>query len=423
MLHCCCMLTLLSQTILSGSDPEVSGVSVSESKGAKPHHHPLPLPMERAGVRPQRYYLVSDPTKVPAYLICAASDLPLPEIMMTLEQRLDALVQLGDYIREALSSEDTDLQAVIQRAYIENPWFTPTNTRDALIAISERMLTRSALIQWLSNYTLLKEKRRVALIMAGNLPLVGFHDWLCVFIAGHRAKVKLSDKDKLLLPFLIKKMAEFAFESWAETEFIAESDTLKNFDAVIATGSNNTARYFEQYFGAYPHIIRRNRNAVAVLSGQEDKDSLLALGIDITAYFGLGCRNVSKIYVPQGYNFEPLLTALHEYRDLVVHNKYKNNFDYNMTLLILNQTPFMNNGCVILLENEAFTSRIANLHYTFYQNEDELHTHLVAHRDEIQCIATQMSWPDLPVVAFGHTQQPGLSDYPDGVDVMAFLCQ
>jgi hypothetical protein len=341
--------------------------------------------------------------------------------MMTLEQRLDALVQLGDYLLEALATEAPDLQAVIQQSYLENAWFTPDNTRQALRAIAQQMLNREALTTWVAHYAPPAKKQHVALVMAGNLPLVGFHDWLCVFVSGHRAKVKLSDKDKLLLPFLVKKMAEFAFESWAETEFVAEGDTLGQFDAVIATGSNNTARYFEQYFGKYPHIIRRNRNAVAVLDGTESDAELLALGHDVTAYFGLGCRNVSKIYVPQGYSFEPLLSALHEYRDLVLHNKYKNNFDYNMTLLILNQTPFLNNGCVILLENEAFTSRIANLHYEYYSDTDTLHSHLLQHREAIQCVATHVALSGLPVLPFGGTQQPGLFDYPDGVDVMAFL--
>ncbi len=340
---------------------------------------------------------------------------------MTLHERLDLLAELGHYLR---SNGDDDLESVIEQAYIENKWFTPENTRTALQSIAEAFLYREKLATWAAQYTIdnqLHPQKTVGLIMAGNIPLVGFHDWLCVFVAGHRAKVKLSDKDKRLLPFLVKKMGEWAYESWEYTEFLTENDRLQGFDAVIATGSNNSARYFEQYFGKYPHVIRRNRNGIAVLNGLETIAELYALGRDIFTYFGLGCRNVSKLYVPHGYHFDTLLEALHEYREIVNHNKYKNNFDYNLTLLLLNQTPYMNNGCLLLREETSLQARIASVHYEYYDDLYDLDKLLASKSEEIQCVVSNVKLNQIPVLPFGKTQEPSLHDYPDGVDVMEFL--
>lgn len=342
---------------------------------------------------------------------------------MTRSERLDLLAELGFYLRTALP-DDPELGAVIQRAYLENRWFTPENTRQALESIANQMLDRSRLEAWLSHYELPdhpQPKRTIGIVMAGNLPLVGFHDWLCVFVFGDRAKIKLSEKDRALLPFLIWKMGQWEHQSKAYTEFCAEGEPLRGFDAVLATGSNNTARYFEQYFGKYPHVIRRNRNAVAVLDGSETTADLVALGRDVFDYFGLGCRNVSKLYVPHGYNFEPLLEALHEYRELANHDKYKNNFDYNLTLFLLNQMPYLNNGCVILREDPSLSSRIAALHYEYYGDADELADELARRREEIQCVVGRMQLNGQKLIPFGQSQQPGLSDYPDGVDVINWL--
>lgn len=341
--------------------------------------------------------------------------------LLTLRERLDLLAELGHYLR---GGGDTELDAAIRESYLENRWFTEDNTRQALAAIADAFLDRDKLEAWAAHYpvgTTPHPDKTIGLVMAGNIPLVGFHDWLCVFVAGQRAKIKLSDKDKRLLPLLVKKMGEWAPESWEYTEFVAENDALRGFDAVIATGSNNTARYFEQYFGKYPHIIRRNRNAVAVLSGTETMAELYALGRDIFTYFGLGCRNVSKIYVPHGYHFDTLLEALHEYRDIVLHDKYKNNFDYNLTLLVLNQVRYHNNGCLLLTENTALPSRIALVHYEYYDDLADIDRLLAEKRDEIQCVVSHIHLRDFQSLPFGQSQQPGLSDYPDGVDVMAFL--
>lgn len=340
---------------------------------------------------------------------------------LTLTERLDVLAELGHYLQ---SGGDADLDAVIRRAEAENRWFTEEYIREALKSIAEAFLDREQLKNWAGAYPIPSETypaKTIGVVMAGNIPLVGFHDWLCIFTFGYRARVKLSEKDKVLLPFLVKKMGEWAPESWSRTEFLAEGDHMTGIDAMIATGSNNSARYFEQYFSRYPHIIRRNRNAVAVLDGRETTADMYALGFDIFAYFGLGCRNVSKLYVPRGYRFDPLLEALHEYRDLAHHDKYKNNFDYNLTLLVLNNVPYYNNGCVLLHEDPSLLSRIASLHYEYYENPAGLARELASRQDEIQCIIGKMPLENLQILPFGHSQLPGLTDYPDGVDVMAFL--
>ena len=350
--------------------------------------------------------------------------LPLKNILvLTLHERLDLLAELGHYLR---SGGDAELDDAVRKSYLENRWFTEENTRNALNAIAETMLDREKLEAWARQYPISNiphPDKTVGLIMAGNIPLVGFHDWLCVFVAGRRAKVKCSDKDKRLLPLLVKKMGEWKHESWEYTEFVPENEPIRGFDAVIATGSNNTARYFEQYFVKYPHIIRRNRNAVAVLNGLETLPDLLALGRDVFSYFGLGCRNVSKLYVPHGYHFDALLEALHEYRDIVNHDKYKNNFDYNLTLLLLNQVPYKNNGCLLLKEDAALSSRIASVHYEYYDDLFDIDRLLAEKKEEIQCVVSNMPLQDFAVLPFGKSQEPGLSDYADGVDVMRFLTE
>jgi hypothetical protein len=343
---------------------------------------------------------------------------------MLLTERIDLLVELGHYLLQ--EETDADLEKAIRKSYAENQWFTPENQQNALKAIGDKMLKREALENWAKRYAIGNHEhpqRNIALIMAGNIPLVGFHDWLCVFLAGERAVVKLSDKDPYLMPFLTDKLGDWNFESREYTHYVTEGEKLHSFDAVVATGSNNTARYFQQYFGKYPHIIRHNRNSVALLNGQESLADLYALGRDIFSYFGLGCRNVSKIYVPQGYDFEPLLEALHEYREIIHHNKYKNNFDYNMTLLVLNNVKYMNNGCLILQEETSLSSRIASLHYEFYHTAEDLEQKINAHLPDIQCVVGNMPLLCAPVLPFGQTQEPGLTDYPDGVDVMQFLLQ
>jgi len=335
---------------------------------------------------------------------------------MDLKSRIEILAYLG----KQLEQPSEQLTAVIRQTYIHNSWFTTENTQKALTGIRKAFLQKEALEKWTKQYALNDSIRPkvLALILAGNIPLVGFHDVLCVFIAGHRAKIKLSEKDKFLLPYLVKIMADKDPRVESYFEFITR---LNDYDAVIATGSNNSARYFDAYFGKSPNIIRRNRNAVAVLNGQENENQLADIADDILAYFGLGCRNIAKIYVPQEYNFDPLLEALHEHNQLVMHNKYKNNFDYNYTLLILNKVPYKANGCILLTEDPSLQSRIASLHYEYYSELEDLEKELEERREEIQCVISTQDLAAWKVIPPGQAQKPALTDYADGVDTLQFL--
>ena len=335
---------------------------------------------------------------------------------MNLNERIEALVDLGKY----LARNDEQLQAVVASTYIQNRWFTEENIYLAINAIIKDYLQPEKLKNWLSNYTIQKNNDQITigLILAGNIPLVGFYDMMCTFLAGYKSKIKLSEKDKLLLPFFIKVMEERNSELADYFEFV---ERLEDFDAVIATGSNNSSRYFEAYFGKYPNIIRKNRNAVAILNGKESRDQLLALGNDVFQYFGLGCRNVSKLYLPRGFDFKPLLEAFHEFKEIVLNDKYKNNFDYNYTLLILNKIKYEANGCIMMTENESLQSRIAQLHYEYYEKTAELEEKINEKTDEIQCVVGEMSISNIKTIPFGKAQIPGLQDYADGVDVLDFL--
>lgn len=335
---------------------------------------------------------------------------------MNLTDRINTLVQLG----AALLKPDEKLTELIRASYRYNNWFTQENYKQAIHNIATQMLTRPALESWIEKYNIPDRRipETIGLVMAGNIPLVGFHDLLCTFVAGHRAQIKLSEKDKLVLPYLLERMA--SYDSRA-TEYFELTDRLENFDRVIATGSDNTARYFNAYFAKYPHIIRKNRNAIAILNGKETTAELYNLGKDIFTYFGLGCRNVSKIYVPVDYNFEPLLEQLHEYRKIIEHPKFKNNFDYNFTLLILNKIKYHSNGCLLIWENEQLQSRIASLHFEYYKNEEDLRQKLEKVKDQIQCIVSAEPIFDYPHILLGKAQEPGLADYADGVDTLEFL--
>ena len=339
--------------------------------------------------------------------------------MLLLQERLDLLTQLGERLRQPDAYRD----AVMKRAEFNNGWLTLANQQAMMDSIATQMLDPQALRTWVSQYDLPplpEHQRTVGIVMAGNLPLVGFHDWLCVFVAGHRAQIKLSDKDKYLLPYVFKVLNAINPHF---SEYYQLVEKLADFDAVIATGSNNSARYFEAYFGKYPHIIRKNRTAVAVLTGAETTEELQRLGEDVFRYFGLGCRNVSKLYLPEGYALDPLLEALHTHREIVIHSKYKNNFDYNFAVRTLNKAPFRANGCVMLIENEALHAGVATLHYEFYADLQYLENHLIAVRDDIQVVVSHLEIPGLRVVPFGKAQKPELDDYADGVDTVAFLRQ
>ena len=332
---------------------------------------------------------------------------------MNLKERIDLMVRLGEHILAG----DELLEAWMSRTYHNNKWFTLENQKDSANAIATRFLNRTNLEKWTADYSLEpKVSKSVGLILAGNIPMVGFHDVLSTFIAGHKAKVKLSDKDPFVLLYLFELMAKWVPES---SDYFKVVDKLKDFDAVIATGSNNTARYFNSYFKHVPNIIRANRSSVAILDGAETADDVSALGNDIFRYFGLGCRNVSKLYVPEGYDFQFLMEGLHEFRKIVLNDKYKNNFDYNYALFEINRTPYINNGCLLLLEDASLHSRIASLHYEFYKDQEDLKGKIEAIQDDLQCAVSRTG--DGGFIPFGKAQEPELWDYADGVDTLKFL--
>ncbi|HMQ60167.1 MAG TPA: acyl-CoA reductase [Flavilitoribacter sp.] len=335
---------------------------------------------------------------------------------MQLADRIALLARLGDYLR----SKDERLEAVIHRTSFTNLWFTKENQWKAVEAIAEQWLRSEKLEQWLSRYEIPPETdaKKVGLVLAGNIPLVGFHDVVSVFATGHKAVIKLSEKDPYLLPFLVKVITEMDGRAAPYFRFV---DRLEGFDAVIATGSNNSSRYFEAYFGKYPHIIRKNRNGIAILTGAETPEELAALGEDIFRYFGLGCRNVSKLYVPEGYDFEPLMETLHEYRQIVLHDKYRNNFDYNTAIAMLNKTAYLSNGCLVLMEDPGIVSPIAAAYYQFYSDIETVEKEILERSEEIQLVTARPGVLSSPTLPFGTAQEPALWDYADGVDTVAFL--
>jgi len=335
---------------------------------------------------------------------------------MQIQDRIDLFTKLGAYIED----RPEVLEGAVQKAYYENRWFAPAQVWESLDAIRAGFLKPEKLSEWANHYALSNpvDEKTIGLVLAGNIPLVGFHDVLCVLIAGHRAKVKLSDKDRVLIPFLMKKLTEWDERINAYFDFVPQ---LQGFDAIIATGSTNTSRYFEHYFNKYPHIIRKNRHAIGILTGNESVNQLQDLSEDIFKYFGLGCRNVSKIYIPDQFQFEPLLETLHERNDVILHNKYKNNYDYNTALFLLNSEPYLATGAVLLREDTSLHSRIATLHYEYYQSLSDLQSKLNAQEEQIQLIVSSMEIPGFETFNFGAAQHPGLMDYADGVDVIQWL--
>jgi hypothetical protein len=332
-----------------------------------------------------------------------------------MEQAIDNLVALGNRLKtEGITDE------MIAKAAGKNPWFVESFIRYALKALEEEMLSKRKLNEWLGRYQLKPVNKRVGLIFAGNVPLTGFHDFLCCYVAGCSMKIKLSSKDDTLFPGILNLLAEI---DPAVNKLVEIVERLKDFDAVIATGSNNTNRYFEYYFRKYPKILRKNRNAVAILTGEETPDELRGLAGDIFTYFGFGCRNVSKIYVPQGYDVRQLYPHFDTYKWMHGHTRYMNNYDYNCTLLLLNKTPFTSNEIVMLAENTSIPSPIATVHYEFWHDENLLHDNLHRQAEKIQCIVSSnpQKWNLAGSAKMGQAQHPQLWDYADGVDTMEFL--
>ena len=334
--------------------------------------------------------------------------------ILTSNQRIAAFEALG----HIMAKPDEQLSALISSAHQDNAWFTPKSAQMALSAIAG-MLNKRDLGKWLENETGNTgiRMRSIGLILAGNIPIVGFHDILCVLASGHKALIKLSSQDQKFIPYILNKLVEIEPGFNLQINYI---DRLKDFDAVIATGSNNTSRYFDYYFSKVPHIIRKNRNSVAILNGEESKEELKALGHDIFDYFGLGCRNVSKLYVPKSYNFRKFFESIEEFKPLADHHKYNNNYDYNKSIFLVNQDKHLDNGFLLLKEDSRFVSPLAVLYYEEYQNIEQLGSELLKNEDLIQCIVSNSKLP-LSTVPFGQSQCPSLFDYADGVDTMKFL--
>ena len=328
---------------------------------------------------------------------------------MNVQQRIDLLAQLSNY----LLRDEEEWQAAKHQAYLKNQWFIPQFIELAVESICNEFLDKKILEKLAEDYRVSEPSalKNVGIVMAGNIPLVGFHDFLCVFLSGHRAIIKISSKDDVLLPFLLAKM-----KSWndAFTQYSNLAETLKNCDAYIATGSNNSGRYFDYYFGKYPHIIRRNRTSVALIDGSETEEELQELSDDISLYFGLGCRNVTKLFVPEGYNFIPLLEALKKYDYFIEYNKYKNNYDYQLALLIMANKYYMNNGSVLLAENTSVFAPVAQLNFSYYNSLKETIS-VVQNNNDIQAIAGHGYLP------FGKAQKPCITDFADGSDTLKFL--
>ena len=327
---------------------------------------------------------------------------------MNLPMRIDIAAQLGEYIL----SNSVEWHKTKREASLKNPWFTPGFIDLAVENIVKNFLAKEKLETWTSSYKMeTTEPKKIGIVMAGNIPLVGFHDLLCVFISGNKAFIKTSSKDDVLIKHLVQKLSE-----WYKKidDLVAFGEMLKGCDAYIATGSNNSARYFEYYFKKYPHIIRRNRTSVAILEGNETIEELEKLADDVHLYFGMGCRNVTKIFVTKGYDFIPLLSAFRKYDHFKEHHKYKNNYDYNLALHILNGKFYMTNESVILLENASIFSPISQLNYEFYTDKNAVGKSLKS-LDDLQCTVGH------DYIPFGQAQIPSLSDYADGIDTINFL--
>jgi len=329
---------------------------------------------------------------------------------MNINERIDLMARLGEYF----VMNDEALQSAKEKAHIENPWFSIEFIDLAIENIARYFLQKNLVQAWADAYAFNKNpstQKNIGIVMAGNIPLVGFHDLLCVFISGHTAIVKPSSKDEVLMKHVAEKLFEWNSEA---KNYIVFAERLKNCDAYIATGSNNSSRYFEYYFSKYPNIIRRNRTSVAVLTGEETAAELDLLADDIQLYFGMGCRNVTRLFVPEGYPFIDLLDALRKYNYFADFHKYKNNYDYQLALLIMNRKFYMTNESIILTENESVFSPVSQVNYSFYNESKTLQESLQKNTD-IQCIAGKGFIP------FGKGQSPSLTDYADGIDTMQFL--
>lgn len=334
---------------------------------------------------------------------------------MNYTQRVAALASLGDSLKSAINDE-----ALIHRASIHNQWFTPEFQKQAFSSWSDSLKIEN-LQSWLEDYDIQNKKieqKTVAIIMAGNIPLVGLHDLISVLACGHAALIKPSSDDTVLMEWIVKelKRIEPGFENLIK---ISEERQMKDFDAVIATGSNNSFRYFEYYFKDKPALLRKNRNSIAVLSGNESAHSLELLADDVFQYFGLGCRNVSKVLVPKDFFVDPMFEAFEKYKEHINHNKYANNYTYHKAIFLMNLTPHLDNNFLLFKQDEKIASPLGVLLFDYYESIEQVKDYINLHKDEIQCVVSEMLLEN--AVAFGQSQYPALNDYADGVDTIQFL--
>lgn len=349
---------------------------------------------------------------------------------MILEDKINAFAQIGEFLQQftqvpfqkndklSINNQFFDsFSELIHQMDQSNGWFTIDQVVFANESWSEA-LTKENLNQWLSAYTFKEEAlKNVGLILAGNIPYVGFHDVLSVLLSGNKALIKLSSNDQFLIPFILKILV--AIEPRFESRIAFTKERLENFDAVIATGSNNTARYFEYYFGKYPNIIRKNRNSAAVLTGNETHEELVALGEDIFRYYGLGCRNVSKLFVPKNYDFTAFFKAMYTYKDVIYYEKYANNYDYNKAVFLMSNFNILDNDFLTIKEDTSFASPISSVFYEYYNDIDEVAQRLEIDKEKIQCVVSHTNVQNS--IPFGTTQKPKLWEYADNVDTMKFL--
>ncbi len=334
--------------------------------------------------------------------------------LLTAEKVIIAFNKLGNFLQQP----DANLKNLVLNAPNYNAWFTSEEVERSLTSF-QHMLQEDDLKKWFEDIQISQEPKKVGLILAGNIPMVGFHDILCVLATGNIALIKLSSSDDKLLPAVLAELIKI--EPLFEDKIIY-TERLKDFDAIIATGSNNTSRYFEYYFGKVPHIIRKNRNSVAVLTGEESAAAIQQLGHDIFDYFGLGCRNVSKIYFPEDYDIKNFFEPLESFQPIINHFKYNNNYDYNKSIYLVNLVEHLDNGFLLLKEDERLASPLAVLYFERYKDLHEVEQELISKENDIQCV---VSTADLNlktgIVGFGESQQPKLWDYADNVDTIAFL--
>ena len=338
---------------------------------------------------------------------------------MNLEERIKSFAVLGEIMRNALNgrseSYGEQFNALINNQYKRNPWFTPENVRTAVNAIADE-LTEENLNKWTKAYPELKEERntlKAGAIMAGNIPLVGFHDFLSVLISGNNLIAKTSSKDSELIVYISEILCLINPGFRDKIEFT--EGILANFNVVIASGSNNSSRYFEYYFGKYPNIIRKNRNSIAIIDGNETDTELEGLGKDIFSYFGLGCRNVSKIYIPKEYDLSAMISKWDAFAGITYHVKYANNYDFNKAVYLVNKEKFYDTGYLLLKEDKGLSSPVSVLHYEFYDSQTAVKQQTELQNEKIQCVVGRHNVP------FGKAQSPHLWDYADRIDTIEFL--